>query len=179
MKIVLGIIIGLVGIILLLLIVAAFTKKDYQVEREIVINKPKTEVFHYIKYLKNQDHYAKWIQLDPQAQKAYQGTDATVGFVSAWDSEHKDVGKGEQTITYIKEGERIDLDLHFIKPFEGLAKAYMVTETVSHDQTKVRWGFSSEMKYPMNIMLLFVNFEDLLGKDLDIGLNNLKAILEQ
>ncbi len=179
MKIVLSIVIGLVGILLLLLITAAFTKKNYQLEREIVIHKPKQEVFDYIKYLKNQDHYSKWIQLDPQAKKEYKGTDATVGFVAAWNSEHKEVGQGEQTIINIIDGERVDLDLHFIKPFEGLAKAYMVTERISTDQTKVKWGFSSEMKYPMNIMLLFVNFEDMLGKDLDISLNNLKTILEK
>ena len=35
------------------------------------------------------------------------------------------------------------------------------------------------MKYPMNIMLLFINFEKLLGKDLEITLRNLKDIQEK
>ncbi len=59
MKILKKIIIVLGVIIAILLLVALFVKKDYAVEKEIVINKPKTEVFEYIKYLKNQDNFSK------------------------------------------------------------------------------------------------------------------------
>ncbi|MFC0182463.1 hypothetical protein ACFFJX_07790 [Pseudarcicella hirudinis] len=55
----------------------------------------------------------------------------------------------------------------------------MITESISQNQTKVKWGFSGTMAYPMNIMLLFVNIEDMLGKDLDTGLQNLKGILDK
>ena len=48
----------ILGIIALLLIVGLFVKKEYAVEREIVINKPKAEVFEYIKRIKNQDNYS-------------------------------------------------------------------------------------------------------------------------
>jgi len=171
------IIIGL--LIVVLLLVAAFVKKSYTVEREIIINKPKQEVFDYIKFLKNQDNFSKWATMDPNMKKDYQGVDGMVGFVSSWDSENKNVGKGEQTIKKISEGERIDFDLHFIKPFDGLANAYMSTVSVSENKTKVKWFFSSEMKYPMNIFLLFMNMEEMIGKDLEIGLNNLKNILEK
>jgi hypothetical protein len=35
------------------------------------------------------------------------------------------------------------------------------------------------MKYPMNLMLLTMNMEEMLAPDLQNGLNNLKTILEQ
>jgi hypothetical protein len=35
------------------------------------------------------------------------------------------------------------------------------------------------MKYPMNGMLLFMNMDKLLGKDLETSLTNLKHILEK
>jgi hypothetical protein len=35
------------------------------------------------------------------------------------------------------------------------------------------------MKYPMNIMLLFMNMDEMLGKDLETGLVNLKAVMEK
>jgi hypothetical protein len=160
-------------------LVAAFTKKDYSIVREVTINKPKKEVFDYIKLVKNSENYSKWVMMDPNSKKEFRGTDGTVGFVFAWDSENKNVGKGEQEIKAITEGEKIEFGLHFIKPFEGLASAYMSTEEVTPDQTKVSWGFSSKMPYPMNIMLLFMNMEDMLGKDLQTGLDNLKAVLEK
>ena len=53
------------GIIILILIVAAVSPKDYAVEREVIINKPAAEVFNYVKYLKNQDNYSVWATMDP------------------------------------------------------------------------------------------------------------------
>ena len=73
----------LVGIIALFLIVALFVKKDYAVEREIIINKPKQVVFDYVKILKNQDAYSVWNMKDLAAKKTYTGTDGTVGFIAA------------------------------------------------------------------------------------------------
>lgn len=178
MKILKTILIAVGILIAVPLIVAIFVKKDYEVEREITIDKPKEEVFDYVKFLKNQDNYSKWATMDPDMKKTYRGTDGTVGFVSAWESDNKDVGKGEQEIKKITDGERIDFELRFFEPFESTEPAYMTTESVSENQTKVKWGFSGHMDYPMNIMMLFMDFEKMIGDDLDTGLKNLKAVLE-
>jgi uncharacterized membrane protein len=179
MKILKKILAILAIIIVALLIVALFAKKDYAVEKEVVINKPNQEVFDYIKLLKNQNNYSKWATMDANMKKEFRGTDGTVGFVSSWDSDVKDVGKGEQEIKKITEGKRIDYELRFIKPFESTEQTYMATEALSENQTKVKWGFSGRMNYPMNLMLLFMNMEKMVGDDLQTGLNNLKNILEK
>jgi len=166
------------GLIALVLIVAAFTRKDYAIQRSIVIDKPRQDVFHYIRHLKNQDHYSKWVMVDPNLKKSYRGTDGTVGFIYAWDGNQK-AGKGEQEIKNIVEGERIDLEIRFERPFAGIASTPLTTETVMPGQTRVTWGMSSAMNYPMNAMLLFMNMDNLLGKDLEASLSNLKANLEQ
>ncbi|HEY4628905.1 MAG TPA: SRPBCC family protein [Flavobacterium sp.] len=173
------ILIALAILIAIPLIVALFVKKVYAVEREITINKPKQEVFDYVKLLKNQDHYSKWATMDPKMKKSYRGTDGTVGFVSTWESKVDSVGVGEQEIKKIVEGERIDFELRFIKPFEATEPAFMTTEAVSENQTKVKWGFSGHMNYPMNLMMLFMDFEKMIGDDLQTGLNNLKTVLEK
>ena len=136
-------------------------------------------MFDYVKYLKNQDNYSKWATMDPNMKKTYTGTDGTVGFVSAWESEVKNVGVGEQEIKVIKEGEIVDWELRFKKPFENTDDAYMTTTSVSPNQTKVTWVFKGAFPYPMNLMTLFVDFDKELGGDLEIGLNNLKTILEK
>lgn len=179
MKILKKVLIALAVIIAIPLVIALFVKKEYAVEREININKPNTEVFEYIKYLKNQDNYSKWATMDPNMKKDSRGTDGQVGFVSTWDSEIEDVGKGEQEIVKITEGKRIDFELRFIKPFEATEPAYMTTEAVSEQETKVKWGFSGKMPYPMNIMMLFMNMEEMIGADLEEGLKNLKVVLEK
>lgn len=179
MKILKKILVGIVAIVVLILLIALFVKKEYTVEREVSINKPKQEVFDYIKMLKNQDNFSVWAKRDPMMKKEYSGTDGTVGFKSAWDSDNEHVGKGEQTIAKINEGERVDFDLHFIKPFDGKATAYMITTAGAGNDTKVKWAFEGRMGYPMNFMLLFMNMDKMLGKDLETGLNNLKGVLEK
>ncbi len=173
------ILIAVVLLIAIPFIAALFIAKEYAVEREIIISRPKQEVFDYIKYLKNQDNYSKWAKMDPNMKKSYRGTDATVGFVSAWESEQDDVGTGEQEITGITDGERIDFELRFFVPFESTSPAFMTTESVSDTETKVTWGFAGSMAYPMNLLIPLMNFEKVIGDDLATGLGNLKVELEK
>lgn len=168
-----------VVIIAIPLIIALFTRKEYTVEREIVINKPVADVFNYIKVLRNQKNYSKWVMMDPDIKLTYEGTDGTVGSSQAWESQMKEAGQGKQTITALKDGQRMDLDIHFIKPFEGNSTAYMTTDAVSATQTKVKWGFNGKMSYPMNFMLLVMNMEKMIGDDISTGLVNLKGVLEK
>ncbi|TRW95906.1 SRPBCC family protein [Flavobacterium gawalongense] len=179
MNIIKKIILGLLGIIALALLIALFLPKEYAVEREITINQPKDSVFNYVKYLKNQDIFSVWNRKDPKMIKTFSGTDGTIGFVYSWNSQDKNVGVGEQEIKKIIEGERIDFELRFKVPFESTDNAYMITEAISSNQTKVKWGFDGKMPYPMNLMLPIMNMEEMLGKDLQDGLNNLKVVLEK
>jgi len=179
MKIIKIILIILAVLIVIVLVVAAFLKKEYTVERDVTINKPKQEVFNYLVLLKNHNNFTTWASMDPKMKKEFKGTDGTVGFTSFWDSNMENVGKGEQTISKITDGERIDYDLHFIKPFDGKAKARFETTASAADQTKVRWVFEGKMNYPMNIICLFMNMDKRLGADLQTGLDNLKNILEK
>jgi hypothetical protein len=172
------ILIIIAALVVLLLLIALIAKKSYTVQREITINRPRQEVFSYLKLLKNQDNYSKFTMMDPNMKKEFKGTDGTVGFVYAWEG-NKKAGKGEQEIMKITEGERLDVEIRFIKPFEGIAQTPFITTAISDNQTKVTWAMSSAMKYPMNIMLLVLNIEKMLAKDLEISLSNLKTILER
>lgn len=178
MKILKTILLVIGGLIGLLLIVAIFVKKDYAVVREVTINKGEAEVFAYIKNLKNQQDYSKWASMDPNQKTTYTGEDGTVGFISAWESEKEDVGAGEQEIISITENERIDYELRFLKPFESKAGAYMHTDSVGPEQTTVQWGFTGATPYPLNLMTAAMDMEGMIGKDLQTGLDNLKAKLE-
>ena len=169
----------LVALVLIVLVAAIFMKKEYAIEREISINKPKAEVFDYVRFLKNQDNFSVWNMRDPNMIKEYKGTDGTVGSVAGWDSKMDEVGKGEQEIKKIEEGSRIDMELRFIRPFEATDNAYLMTTDAGNGQTTVKWGFNGAMPYPMNVMLPFMNMEEMLGGDLEKGLQNLKNVLEK
>jgi uncharacterized protein YndB with AHSA1/START domain len=159
-------------------IVPLFSPNEYAVKRDIVINKPKNEVFEYVKMLKNQDQFSEWVQKDPDMKKSFEGSDGTVGFVSKWESQKEEVGKGEQEIIAIEEGKRIDYELRFIEPSQSKDHSYIITEKVGEGNTKVTWGFEGKISYPMNGTLLFMDIEEDLGESFQKGLEQLKVILE-
>ncbi|MFC7775379.1 SRPBCC family protein [Flavobacterium sp. GCM10027622] len=179
MKILKKIFFTLLALIGIALIAGLIMDKNYAMERETIINVPKDSVFNYIKYLKNQDHFSVWNQKDPNSKRTFKGTDGEVGFIYTWDSSMDDVGAGDQEIKKIITGERIDMELRFKRPFESTDYAYFITAASSPSQTKVKWGFTGTIPYPMNIMKPFMNMDEIIGKDLETGLEQLKAILEQ
>ncbi|MBS7256750.1 SRPBCC family protein [Flavobacterium branchiicola] len=178
MRIVKFILLILIFLLSAVLIGAYFMPKEYAVQREVTINKPVDSVFNYVRSLKNQNEFSYWASIDPKMKTTYKGPDGNVGSVSAWESEVKEVGVGEQEITKITEGKRIDFDLRFKKPMEDTAKGFMSTETVSGNQTKVKWAINGIIPYPMNIMLPMMKMDQMIGNDLQKGLDNLKAKME-
>lgn len=167
----------LIALVLLIVILALIAPKSYTVSRSITINKPIAEVYNYLKFVKNQDHWSPWQERDPDMKKTFTGTDGEVGFISAWESDHKQVGSGEQEIVGLKENEEINTHLRFLKPFKSESDAYIRVEDAD-GATKVTWGFSGNNKFPMSIFMLFMNMDKAVGTDFEQGLSKLKKVLE-
>lgn len=168
----------LILFISIVLIAAYFMPKKYSVEREITINKPADSIFKYVRSLKNQNEFSVWANRDPKIKIQYKGIDGSVGSISSWESTVKEVGAGEQEITKITENRRLDFALRFKKPMEDTADGFMTTEPLSGNQTKVKWGISGVIPYPTNIMLPMLKMDQMIGNDLQKGLENLKDKME-
>ncbi len=175
MNIFITVLLALAGLVALLLALALFMRRQYHIRREIVIDAPLEKVFGYIRQLKNQDNFNKWVMADPDMKREFTGTDGTVGFIYAWNGTKG--GQGEQEIKAIAEGKNVDTEIRFARPFEAIAYADMITEPLSGNQTKLTWSNASTIKYPMNLLLPLM--EKMLAKDMDISLANLKRILEK
>jgi hypothetical protein len=171
------ILLTLAGMAALVLLTALFLRRDFKVEREIVIDRPKEEVFDFIKFLKNKEYYSPHAVTDPAMKKEYRGADGTPGFISIWKSERKEIGRSEHEITKITEGERIDIEIRFTEPFIAANPAYMTTEMLACGRTKVRSGYNGWLNYPMNLACIFIKQK--IGKDMETSLDNLKTILEK
>ncbi len=157
------------------LLVAAVMPKDLNLESEVIIAKPKQEVFDYVKMLDNQKYYSKWVMADPNVKVTMTGIDGTVGAISSWVSDMDDVGVGEQEIKAIVEGTRIDYELRFKKPMEATDSAYTIFEAIDSTHTKVINGFKSKMPYPFNLMLPMV--KKMLSEDMATNMKNLNEQL--
>lgn len=147
------------------------------IEKNILIDNNIATVFSFLKETKNQDKFSVWNMKDPNMKKTYSGVDGTKGFVYSWDSKDKNVGAGSQEITNIKEGSRIDYEMRFVRPMQNVATTSFVLNKVDESSTSVTWIFQCPTKFPMSLFSPML--KKMLGKQLDQGLQNLKALLEK
>jgi uncharacterized protein YndB with AHSA1/START domain len=165
----------LASLVVLALIAAAILPKDFKIEKSITINKPKSEVFAYLKMMENGQKWEPWSKMDPEMKTELKGADGTVGAISSW-SGNSEVGVGEQEIKNIAENNRIDFELRFQKPMKATNQAYLITEDAGENQTKVTWGMTGRTDFPVNLLCNLMHGQ--VEKDFAAGLANLKEILE-
>lgn len=164
----------LLTIVVIFLVIPLFVDSDFKVSRSVTVSAPKMVVFDYLKHLKNQEEYGVWNNIDPDMKKSYEGTDGEVGFTYTWDSQNEDVGAGEQEIVAINEYDKIEYELRFKRPWESTNKAWFDIEG-NNETTTITWSISGRVPYPFNFFNLFIDMEELIGKDLEEGLDNLES----
>lgn len=148
-----------------------------KIEKRIEIKRSSADVYNYLKYIRNQDNFSVWNMADPDMKKEQSGTDGEVGFIYRWDSQNKNVGAGEQETIALIPGKQITSAIRFFRPMQNTGKTSFFISDSGNGLTRVEWIFDSPSKFPM---LLFAPiFKRYLGKDLEKGLANLKAILEK
>lgn len=163
--------------IILLLIPVFFLlsscKKEYAVERSIIIDAPQDVVWQQVKYFKNWSAWSPWYAKDSTMTWTFSGTDGELESAYAWASEES--GSGEMTNTGITEGEELLYHTHFLEPWESESDGYVRVSTVD-GKTVVKWGFSGEVK---GIASLFLNMDKMVGPDFEAGLALLKTQAEK
>lgn len=105
------------------------------------------------------------------------GTDGEVGAVSTWKGT-KDVVEGEQEITKVIEGQRVEGQLRFFKPWKSHSDCYMDLVETTNTTCKVTWGFTGRATFPFSIMMIFMSMDKMVGKDFEEGLQSLKQLVE-
>jgi uncharacterized protein YndB with AHSA1/START domain len=172
------VIVGIAAIVLVVLIAGMLSPKDFKIEREIIIDKPKAEVFLALRSLKQHQLWNPWLASDPNAVVEYQGADNVIGSTSTWKG-NKDVGAGEQEIKNIVDGERIDIELRFSEPMEDTNQSYLLTQAIDDTHTLVKWGMTGENQFPGNLIFTALDLRTKLDGDFGRGLKMLKAELEK
>lgn len=152
--------------------------KPFTYARSVIVNHPSDKVFAYLKPLKNFQNWNPFVKASHNAQIEYRGTDGQVGFVSAWNGDRQ-VGAGEQEITNIVEGRKVEFELRFKKPFKATNTASFATESVGDNQTRVTWSMSGKAPFPMNVIGMFIDCEKMCGTQFEDGLSKLKNLLEK
>ncbi|MDZ7331095.1 MAG: SRPBCC family protein [candidate division KSB1 bacterium] len=171
-------VIGLIIVVLafVVLILSLSAPKSYHVERSIVIQVPKHQVFEHIKYWRNWKAWSPWAEMDSAIVVTIAGIDGQIGSKFQWKG--KRAGRGEMIATNIQEDEELAYHLRFVKPWESESNGYLRLTAVDDHATQVTWAFYGKSPFPWNFITLFFSLDYMIGGDFERGLERLKSILE-
>ena len=171
------IIIAVVVLIAAVLIYAATQPDTFSVQRALLIKAPPEKIFPLINDFHNWGAWSPWEKMDLAMKKTHSGATSGKGAVYAWEGNNK-VGQGSMEITESSSPAKIIIKLDFIKPFEGHNIAEFTLQTQG-DATNVQWVMHGPSPYISKVIGLFCNMDNLIGKDFEAGLANLKTLAEK
>jgi hypothetical protein len=172
---------AIIGVVLVVAIAGillyAATKPDsFRVQRVVLINAPSDKVFPLINDIKAWTAWSPYEKKDPAMKRSYGAVTAGKGATYAWDGD-KNVGQG--SIEMIESGPRkIVIKLDFLKPFEAHNMGEFLLEPKG-DSTSVTWATYGPSPYISKVIGTFINIDDMIGRDFEKGLADLKATAEK
>jgi len=159
-------------------LIAAATRPDtFRVQRAASIKAPPEKIFALINDFKAWATWSPWEKKDPAMKRTYGATTSGKGAAYAWEG-NKDVGQGSMEITESSPPSKIAVRLDFLKPFEAHNIVEFTLEAKG-DATSVTWAMRGDTPYFAKIIHVFINMDDMVGKDFEAGLANLKAVAEK
>jgi polyketide cyclase/dehydrase/lipid transport protein len=163
-------------VIVVFVIVVAIQPSEFRIVRAATISAPAPAVFAQVNDFHNWRAWSPWERLDPELKRTYEGPPAGTGATYKW-AGNNDVGEGRMTITESRPNELIRIGLEFIRPFA----ATNVTEFTfkpEAGQTTVTWSMTGTNNFIAKGFHLFMNVDDMVGRDFDKGLAQMKANVE-
>ncbi len=170
------ILIGLASLLALFLIFVAAQPGEYKISRELAIKATPETLFPYINNAKKAEDWMPWKDSDPKMTMKYTGPEEGVGSTSAWESEG-DMGVGQATVIESIPLQSVSTQLIMQKPMahEQVAK---ISLTPSGEATVVTWSVTGHNGFLGRLFCVFMNMDEMVGKEFEKGLATLKAKVE-
>ncbi len=172
------VVIGVVFIIALFLIVAAFQPGQFKIERTTLIHAAPQMIFAQIDDFHNWNRWSPWAKVGPQMKVIYSGKPLGIGAIYNWDGMDK-VGAGRMEIMTSLPGKRVDIKMDFFRPFKGENLVeFVITPGPTLDTQSLSWAMSGPKPFMSKAMGLIFDLDKLVGDDFERGLQTLKQLCE-
>jgi len=175
-KLVVGVIVVVFASICVLAIYISSRPNSFIVQRSIIINAGPESIYPVIADFHRWTSWSPYERLDAKMEKSYSGSQSGLGAKYLWDGNEK-AGAGTMEIIEATRPSKVVIKLDFSKPFEGHNVAQFSLEP-KDKTTSVSWSMSGESSVMMKFAGLFMNMDELIGKDFEIGLRTLKEEVE-
>jgi len=163
--------------IVAVLIFAATKPNTLRVQRATSIKAPAEMIFPLINDFHQWRSWSPYENKDPAMKRTYSGAERGKGAVYAWEGD-KNVGSGRMEILEASAPQKIVIKLDFFTPFEGHNTAEF-TMLPQGDGTHVTWVMYGPARFVTKLIQVFMNLDNMIGKDFEAGLVNLKTITEK
>src|SRR5258705_6463951 len=179
---IIAIIAVVLAIAIAILLILAATKPDtFTVRRATTVKAPPETIFPLINDFHQWGTWSPYETKDPAMKRSYSGAASGNGAVYAWEG-NKNVGSGRMEILDSSVPSKIVIKLDFFAPFEGhnTAEFTMLPQgDVTVATTNVTWLMHGPAPFMSKVMQVFINMDNMIGKDFEIGLANLKRLSEK
>ncbi|MGT2435766.1 SRPBCC family protein [Bradyrhizobium betae] len=174
--------IAIIALVLAVGIVAvlafAFTKPDsFRVERSLKVKAPADAIYPQVADFRRWTGWSPYENRDPAMKRTYGGAAQGKGATYAWDG-NNNVGAGHMEILEASTPSKLRIKLDFERPFEGHNTAEF-TFVPQGDATQVTWAMDGPAPFMSKVMQVFVNMDNMIGKDFEAGLASLKKLSEK
>ena len=166
----------LVVLVVALLAYAATRSSTLHVERSATVAAPPDAIASFITDFHLWQKWSPYEGRDPAMTRTFSGATAGKGAVYEWRG-NNNVGEERMEITEIVPA-RITIKLDFLRPFEAHNIASFILQPAG-GLTTVTWAMDGCNSYMSKVMGIFINMDNMIGKDFAVGLVNLKGIAEQ
>ena len=164
--------------IAIVLILAATKPDTFSVQRAIGIRAPPEKIFPWINDFHQWKSWSPYENKDPAMKRSYSGSAAGKGAIYGWEG-NKNVGSGRMEILESSAPAKIVIKLDFFAPFEGHNTAEFTMLPQGDASTNVTWTMYGPAPFMSKLMQVFMNLDNMIGKDFEAGLVNLKNISEK
>jgi uncharacterized protein YndB with AHSA1/START domain len=168
----------LLAVAIAVILILAATKPDaFRVERSATINAPPEKIFAVLSDFHQWTHWSPWEHRDPALKRTFGGAERGKGAIYAWEG-NKNVGSGRMEILEANTPSKLLIKLDFLKPFEAHNTAEF-TMLPQGNATTVNWLMRGPAPFMSKVMQVFMSFDNMIGKDFETGLANLKQLTEK
>jgi uncharacterized protein YndB with AHSA1/START domain len=167
-----------IALAIVIVLILALAKPDtLRVQRATTVKAPPEKIFPLINDFHQWGNWSPYEHKDPAMKRSYSGAASGKGAVYGWEG-NKNVGSGRMEILKASAPSKIVIKLDFFTPFEGHNTAEF-TMLPQGDATNVTWLMHGPAPFMSKVMQVFINMDNMIGKDFEIGLANLKNITEK
>jgi uncharacterized protein YndB with AHSA1/START domain len=179
---IIAVIAGVLAIAIAIVLILAATKPNtFSVQRTTTVKAPPEKIFPLINDFHQWGTWSPYETKDPAMKRSFSGAASGKGAVYGWEG-NKNVGSGRMEILDTSLPSKIVIKLDFFTPLEGhnTAEFTMLPQgDATNVTTNITWLMHGPAPFMSKLMQVLINLDNMIGRDFEVGLANLKRLTEK